>query len=95
MAKAADVPVEDIARLRHHYAYFRRMRCTRQYSVGCCQCIGGSEGIDELAGAIGARPIAVRVLRLLVTFTEDGSPRRISNTPLSELLRAWLYFCTT
>jgi hypothetical protein len=93
MAKAVDVPAEDIAKLRGiitQYFSSRALYAAAALDVAGALA-GGAKSIDELARATGAHaPSLYRVLRVLVSSkifveSDDG---RISNTPLSELLRA-------
>ncbi len=93
MATAADIPAGDIARLRGiitQYFSSRALYAAAALDVAGALA-GGARNIDDLACATGAHaPSLYRVLRVLAMsgiFAErdDG---RVSNTPLSELLRA-------
>jgi hypothetical protein len=93
MAKATEVPAEQVARLRGiitQYFSSRALYAAAALDVAGALA-GGAKSIDELASATGAHaPSLYRVLRLLASsgiFAENGDGR-ISNTPQSELLRA-------
>jgi hypothetical protein len=88
----AAVPDEDIAKLRGIITqYFSSRALYAAAALDVADALaGGAKGIDELAVAVGAHaPSLYRVLRVLAAtgiFREEED-RRISNTPLSELLR--------
>lgn len=92
MANASDVPAGDIARLRGLITQYFSSRALYAAAVldVAGALAGGAKNIDDLASATGTHaPSLYRVLRVLASsgiFAErdDG---RISNTPLSELLR--------
>ena len=93
MAKAADVPAEDIARLRElitQYFSSRALYAAAALDVAGALA-GGAKNIDDLASATGTHaPSLYRVLRVLASsgIFAEGDDRRIANTPLSDLLRA-------
>ena len=93
MAKAANGPSEDIARLRGiitQYFASRALYAAAALDVAGAL-TGGAKDIDELARATGTHaPSLYRVLRVLASsgIFAEGDDGRISNTPLSELLRA-------
>jgi hypothetical protein len=93
MANATDVPAEDIAKLRGiitQYFSSRALYAAAALDVAGAL-TGGAKTIDELARATGTHaPSLYRVLRVLASsgIFADGGDGRISNTPLSELLRA-------
>ena len=93
MANMSDVPPEDVARLRGiitQYFSSRALYAAAALDVAGALA-GGARTIDELARAIGAHaPSLYRVLRVLASsgIFAEGGDGRISNTPLSELLRA-------
>ena len=93
MAKAADVPAEDIARLRGIITqYFSSRALYAAAALDVADSLAtGAKNIDELARATGAHALSLyRVLRVLAAsgIFAEGDDGRISNTPLSELLRA-------
>ena len=93
MAKGADVPAEDIARLRGIITqYFSSRALYAAAALDVADSLAtGAKNIDELARATGAHaPSLYRVLRVLAAsgIFAEGDDGRISNTPLSELLRA-------
>jgi hypothetical protein len=93
MANTADLPAEDIAKLRGvitQYFSSRALYAAAALDVAGALA-GGAKNIDELARATGAHaPSLYRVLRVLASsgIFSESDDRRISNTPLSELLRA-------
>jgi hypothetical protein len=93
MAKATEVPAADIARLRGiitQYFSSRALYAAAALDVAGALA-GGPRNIDELARATGAHAASLyRVLRVLASagIFAEGDDRCISNTPLSELLRA-------
>ena len=93
MPQETDVPAEDIARLRGIITqYFSSRALYAAAALDVAGALGGgARNIDELARATGAHaPSLYRVLRVLVSsgIFAEGDDGRISNTPLSELLRA-------
>jgi hypothetical protein len=92
MAKAADVPAGDIARLRSMITqYFSSRALYAAVALDVAGALaGGPRNIDDLACATGAHaPSLYRVLRVLASSAifAQGDDGRMSNTPLSELLR--------
>jgi hypothetical protein len=93
MANPTNVPAEDIARLRGlitQYFTSRALYAAAALDVAGALA-GGAKNIDELARATGAHaPSLYRVLRVLASsgIFAEGDDGRISNTPMSELLRA-------
>ena len=93
MATAADIPAGDIANLRGiitQYFSSRALYAAATLDVAGALA-GGARNIDDLACATGAHaPSLYRVLRVLASsgIFAEGDDGRISNTPLSELLRA-------
>jgi hypothetical protein len=93
MANATNVPAEDIAKLRGiitQYFSSRALYAAAALDVAGALA-GGAKNIEELARATGAHaPSLYRVLRVLASsgIFAEGDDGRISNTPMSELLRA-------
>lgn len=93
MAKTVPVPAEDVARLRGiitQYFSSRALYAAAALDVAGALA-GGAMSIDELARATGSHASSLyRVLRVLASsgIFAEGDDGRISNTPLSELLRA-------
>jgi hypothetical protein len=93
MAKAADIPAAHVAKLRGiitQYFSSRALYATAALDVAGALA-GGAKTVDELARETGAHaPSLYRVLRVLASsgIFVEGDDGRISNTPLSELLRA-------
>lgn len=93
MAQATDISAEDVARLRGiitQYFSARALYAAAELDVAGALA-GGAKNIDELARATDAHsPSLYRVLRVLASsgIFAEGDDGRISNTPLSELLRA-------
>jgi O-methyltransferase domain len=93
MSNAADVPAEDIARLRGIITqYFSSRALYAAVALDVAGALaGGGKNIDDLARAIGAHaPSLYRVLRVLTSsgIFAQGDDGRIANTQLSDLLRA-------
>jgi hypothetical protein len=92
MANATNVPAEDIAKLRGiitQYFSSRALYAAAALDVAGALA-GGAKNIEELARATGAHaPSLYRVLRVLASsgIFAEGDDGRISNTPMSELLR--------
>lgn len=93
MTKSADLPAVDIVRLRGiitQYFSSRALYAAAALDVAGALA-GGPMGMDDLASATGAHASSLyRVLRVLAAagIFAEGGDGRISNTPLSELLRA-------
>ena len=93
MAQATDISAEDVARLRGiitQYFSSRALYAAAALDVAGAL-TGGAKTIDDLASATGTHaPSLYRVLRVLAAsgIFAQGDDGRISNTPLSELLRA-------
>jgi hypothetical protein len=93
MATTATIPAGDIARLRGiitQYFSSRALYAAAALDVAGALA-GGAKNIDELASETGAHaPSLYRVLRVLASYGifAEGDDGRISNTPLSGLLRS-------
>ena len=93
MTTTAGIPAEDIAKLRGIITQYFSSRAL--YAAAALDIAGalagGAMNIDELACATGTHARSLyRVLRVLVSsgIFAEGGDGRISNTPLSDLLRA-------
>jgi len=92
-AAPAQIPANDVAALRAIITqYFTSRALYAAAALDVAEALaGGALSVEELASAVGAHaPSLYRVLRALAAsgiFREEGDGR-LSNTPLSELLRS-------